>query len=340
MERSLARRRKHLLCLIGLTLFIAGRSARAESASEPEGEANSDDAESSGALVVTTLEHPAWQGSIRAYTVRAGDTAWRIATRHHTSVGRLMAMNEQLEDAERLFPGQHLLVPEPFAPSRRDVEGAPPEPSCELLTLAASGEVAIPPLEPPPEPSAPEPSSTPSPAENQTLPGLIYADRVTGEVASEIIALARRLEMNPDHLMTIIHYETGGSFRASVRNPHTRAVGLIQFLPSTARALGTTDAALERMSALEQLEWVERYLTPFRGRLTTLEDAYMAVLYPAAVGEPDDLVLFRRGSRSYAHNPYLDRDEDGVVTKHEVGEAVRRVYEAGREALDDESTDE
>ncbi len=141
--------------------------------------------------------------------------------------------------------------------------------------------------------------------------------------------VAARLGMDPDHLMTIIHYETGGSFRPSIRNPYSRAVGLIQFLPSTARRLGTTDAALERMSAVEQLDWVEQYLGHFRGRLGTLDDAYMAVLCPVAVGEPAEHVLFRRGTTAYTRNPGLDRDNDGVVTKGEVTAAVHRVYEDG-----------
>lgn len=345
MERSLARRKKCLICFLGLSLLLIARPTLGQSTPEASIEARANSpVESGGAVVIATREHPAWQGDIRAYTVRSGDTAWRIAARHNTSVDQLMAMNEQVEDAERLFPGQHLLVPEPYASSRRDVDNAPSEPSCELLTVVASGELDLPPPNPtPPPPPEPEPEAetetestptpTPSPRENQNIRELIYADRVSDEVAGEIVALARRLEMDPNHLMTIMHYETGGSFRPSVRNPYTRAVGLIQFLPSTARLLGTTDNALERMTALEQLEWVERYLTPFCGRLATLEDAYMAVLYPAAVGEPEDFVLFRRGSRSYRHNPYLDRDEDGNVTKHEVGEAVRRVYEEGREAL-------
>jgi LysM repeat protein len=308
------RHRRPLLHQQGLVVFVLFLAARAAWA-EATPEAATQSAE--------TPEHRAWHGDLQAYTVRTGDTAWRIAARHYTSVDQLLAMNEQLEDAERLYPGQHLLVPDRLSLGHRDTQNETLEPSCELLVALAAEEITLP--EPMPEPAV----ATPTPEENENHHRLIYADRVSAPVAAAIIALARRLEMNPDHLMTIMHYETGGSFRPSVRNPHSSAVGLIQFLPSTARFLGTTDAALEQMTALEQLEWVERYLRPFRGRLVTLEDAYMAVLYPVAVGQPDDFILFRRGSRSYERNSYLDRDEDGEVRKGEVGEAVRRVFEAG-----------
>ena len=40
------------------------------------------------------------------------------------------------------------------------------------------------------------------------------------------------------------------------------ATGLIQFLPSTARGLGTTTDALAGMSSVEQLNYVEKYFDP------------------------------------------------------------------------------
>lgn len=45
------------------------------------------------------------------YTVRRGDTLWRIASRHGTSVGRLQAANEIR--STRIRPGQVLAIPAP-----------------------------------------------------------------------------------------------------------------------------------------------------------------------------------------------------------------------------------
>jgi len=56
----------------------------------------------------------------------------------------------------------------------------------------------------------------------------------------------------------------------------------------------STQDALARMSELQQLDYVKRYFQPYRGRLRTLEDIYMAILWPAAIGKPNNYALFRR----------------------------------------------
>ena len=159
---------------------------------------------------------------------------------------------------------------------------------------------------------------------------LVYEDLVTPRFARRVRQVARRLQMHPDHLMAVMHYETAGTFRASVRNPHSRAVGLIQFLPSTARHLGTSSRRLARMGPVQQLTWVERYLTPYRGRMRTIEDAYLAVFTPAGIGRPRGHVLYRRGQRSYRRNLGHDRNRDGRITVREVGTNARLRLERGR----------
>jgi len=56
------------------------------------------------------------------------------------------------------------------------------------------------------------------------------------------------------------------------------------------------------MTAVEQLGYVEKYFMPFKGKVETLEDAYMAVLYPKAVGKDLGYVLFEKGSKVYEQN--------------------------------------
>jgi hypothetical protein len=106
------------------------------------------------------------------------------------------------------------------------------------------------------------------------------------------------------------------------------ATGLIQFMPKTAKGLGTTTDALARMSAVAQLEYVELYFKPYRVR--TLEDVYMAILWPAAVGKPNDFVLFESPSKQYKQNRGLDQNGDGKVTKFEAAAAVRAKLTKGR----------
>jgi hypothetical protein len=83
---------------------------------------------------------------------------------------------------------------------------------------------------------------------------------------------------------------------------------------------------IRRMSAIEQLEVVYEYFALQQrrfGQLNSLTDLYMATLWPAAIGQPDDFVLWERGSRFYRQNAGLDRDGDGRIT---VGETMQSVY--------------
>ena len=72
------------------------------------------------------------------------------------------------------------------------------------------------------------------------------------------------------------------------------AVVLIQFTNKTAAGLGTTTAALSKMTAVQQLDYVERYykqvgLKPGTGFV----DLYMLTYMPGVVtkNKPDDFVL-------------------------------------------------
>lgn len=152
--------------------------------------------------------------------------------------------------------------------------------------------------------------------------GIAWGARVTPEFKSKAIQICDALGCEPGHLMSVIAFETGERFSPTVRNETSGATGLIQFMPRTALALGTTVEKLAGMRAEEQLTWVETYLTPYRGKLATASDVYMAVIWPRAVGKPEEAVLFRQPSVQYQQNAGLDLDGDGSVTK---GEATQKI---------------
>ena len=141
----------------------------------------------------------------------------------------------------------------------------------------------------------------------------------------KVLEIADRLLIDPNFLMAIMSFETGATFDPKIKNAAgSGATGLIQFMPSTAKGLGTTIAALEKMTAVAQLDFVEKYFEPRKGKLLTIEDAYMAVLYPKGIGKGKDFVLFEEGSKQYKQNIGLDVSGDGKIT---VGEACRKVSE-------------
>jgi hypothetical protein len=133
--------------------------------------------------------------------------------------------------------------------------------------------------------------------------------------------------------MACMAFETGETFSPSIRNgAGSGATGLIQFMPSTARGLGTSTDALAGMTAVQQLDYVKKYFQSYKGRLKTLEDVYMAILYPAAIGKDKDSTLFAEGTTAYRQNSGFDANRDGKITPAEVSAKVREKYAKGQQA--------
>jgi hypothetical protein len=139
----------------------------------------------------------------------------------------------------------------------------------------------------------------------------------------------------PDHRMLLAVMEFESGLDPAARNKNTGATGLIQFMPATAIALGTNVDVLRAMTGVEQMRYVIAYLKPFKGRLKTLGDLYMAMLWPRGVGQGDHWVLWLKGSNAYRVNP-LDLNEDGEITKGEASARVERIY---RRMLDEDEID-
>lgn len=160
---------------------------------------------------------------------------------------------------------------------------------------------------------------------------LAWGAVVPGSFREGVIRVSADVGCDPSHLMACMAFETGGTFDPGKRNPVSGATGLIQFMPSTARALGTTVEVLALMSREEQLEYVRRYFEPYRGRIGTLSDLYMSILWPKGIGKPDDHIIFSAGSAAYRDNAALDVNGDGGVSKAEATAfVVKRLQEGLR----------
>lgn len=166
---------------------------------------------------------------------------------------------------------------------------------------------------------------------------LAWGSKVSPTFRDKVLLIASSLGADPSHLMAVMAFESAETFSPSIRNgAGSGAVGLIQQMPATAGALGTTTDKLAAMSAEEQLDYVGRYFKPYRGRLKYLEDVYMAVLWPAAVGKVNSFVLFDRADdahpKRYIQNAGLDFNHDGRITKAEAAARVRLALLKGLEA--------
>lgn len=171
-----------------------------------------------------------------------------------------------------------------------------------------------------------------SAAKPETGPELAWGAKVSRPFRESVRAIAGRLGMSADHLMAVMAFETGETFSPSIRNAAgSGAVGLIQFMPATAKSLGTSAGDLAKMDAVSQLAYVERYLSPYSGKMRDVADAYMAVLWPRGIGIGLDSVLWDQWKwpTTYRQNAGLDANRDNRITKREAAGKVIGKLEKG-----------
>ena len=144
-----------------------------------------------------------------------------------------------------------------------------------------------------------------------------------GKFMNKVISVAESLGCNYLDLFACMAFETGRTFNPSLVN-RIGATGLIQFIPSTAKSLGTNTVNLAGLTRTDQMDWVLKYFKS--GPLAkvsspSLADLYMAILWPAAVGKSMDYHLFEAGTKAYQQNP-LDTANKGYVTKADAAAKV------------------
>jgi hypothetical protein len=159
---------------------------------------------------------------------------------------------------------------------------------------------------------------------------LIYEENIKSDRAAfvkKVRQIAAFLKINPNWLMAVMYKETGGTFSPSIVNrgclnrtgdANQCATGLIQFMPFTAKALGTTVAQLRMMSAVAQLDFVFLFYKAHAGKLKSLVDLYLVTFYPYALGKSESYrfgseVSEARAKLIVAQNP-IDFNKDGYIT--------------------------
>jgi hypothetical protein len=138
--------------------------------------------------------------------------------------------------------------------------------------------------------------------------------------------VATALGVRSSDLIAIMKQESG--INPQARNP-SGATGLIQFMPKTAIALGTTTDDLYKMDGVQQLDYVYKYFKMTGVGNGQLGDLYMAVFMPKYIGYDDKHVLGQRGAPGfsgavYRQNSGLDRNKDDKITIADVKQSVQR----------------
>ncbi len=264
-------------------------------------------------------------GASRTHVVRAGDTLGAISREYGSTVSAIATAND-LRNPDLIFPGDRLTVPSQNGPPPGAPVGSTPgSPPAGNAPVDGS--------------TGPAPSPTPPAA---GAPGIGYDaivgvrgnPNVTPAFLAEVEAMAGRLGTQPQYVLAVMSFETGGTFNPAQANlAGSGATGLIQFMPATARGLGTTTAALAQMSSVEQLTYVESYFAQYPGSLGTLEGVYTSVLSGRATPDPGATLRtpsgrdFVAGNVEYTQNSGLDFNRDGRITAGEATQAVAaRLY--------------
>ncbi len=167
-----------------------------------------------------------------------------------------------------------------------------------------------------------------------------------------------------NNLMAVFAWESGGTFRTDAPNlANSGGTGLIQFMPSTAKALLGKDVTIEEvknywgknktlkrvkefaeMTVLQQLEYVRKHFRPLKGKSVEFVDFYLQVLFPASSGKSNHVVFSKEGVgldenesenirdlriEAYESNKGMDSNKDGEMWKSEIKENVQKYLTEG-----------
>jgi len=167
----------------------------------------------------------------------------------------------------------------------------------------------------------------PAPAEVQAR--YPYTSDLPDAFFSGLCAVCDEVQCAPGDLLGVMMNESG--IRPDAHNPNGDASGLIQFMPVILRGLGWLqgDAAFRKLTAVDQLPFVARYLRPHTGKLVNATAVYLAIFLPALIdhaSEPGYALVVKGGRLGWAYAPNIgfDRDKDGTITVAEVSYAVTR----------------
>ena len=131
--------------------------------------------------------------------------------------------------------------------------------------------------------------------------------------------IAKEHKIETKDLYKLIYLESKG--KPWIVNPYSGATGLIQFLPSTAKALGTDTCELKYMNVSQQLDYVDKYLTiQLQGKkIRNFTDLYLTIFRPSAIGQHDEYIISEKYDKKKNigdisnQNPAF-RDSSGKVT--------------------------
>lgn len=153
-----------------------------------------------------------------------------------------------------------------------------------------------------------------------------YIPNPKAEFCTKLQSICDKLHISAEWLLAVMYVES--RINPYAVNKYSGATGLIQFMPATAKSLGTTTAELLSMTAVDQLDYVYLYLKPYANKMHSLMDVYFAIFFPAAIGKPSNYVLQTSklsASLIASQNAGYDINSDGEITVAEVESKIYKI---------------
>jgi len=141
----------------------------------------------------------------------------------------------------------------------------------------------------------------------------------TKDKADSIARVAKNIGVDPNHLASVISFETGGTFSPSAKNPNSSATGLIQFMKGSGgtkgKYYGMSRDQFSSLSFDDQMKYVEKYFKERDSRFKAGNEKNNSVgdVYGAVTGYG-----YKKGSDEYELNKVWDSNKNGVVEKGEM----------------------
>ncbi|MCX8523670.1 DUF4280 domain-containing protein [Chryseobacterium formosus] len=168
---------------------------------------------------------------------------------------------------------------------------------------------------------------------------LIWGEKVSCEFRKKVVQIAKNLGLpqekneGANRLMAVMALETIGTFDHTYDNK-MGYYGLIQFGDSAASTLKTTISALIKMSAVDQLDYVEKHIVLKKDKIKNLTDLYLCVLLPNLTGKgnDDNYVLWTNSREAYYNNPAFHKEEGEWENKIDSGKKDKKgktIYKRG-----------
>lgn len=163
----------------------------------------------------------------------------------------------------------------------------------------------------------------------------LFTKLLTSDRQTKIVEVSNQLKINPNWLSAVMYFETGRTFNPKAKN-QIGSVGLIQFTRDKAgvdyKTIGGVKYPLSeiyKMSFNEQMDLVYQYLKPFKGKMNSFLDVYLAVFFPNAMNQSDEYVFQTKGlsaSLIAKQNPAFDTNKDGQIKRKEVTDFFKKLY--------------